>query len=421
MELAKESKTRPHIDSLRRIRSLSRFGDAQLAELAERLVVETAAPRECLVERGCTEAFSLYLIDGALEAVAPDDKVTRYESRADGELPPIAQIRPSMYQVIADGPARILKIDASLLTDFAQRQDTAAPAGAMDVIELDQTGEVNELTVQLFQDLLAGNLKLPSLPDVARRIQQAFAEDSVDAEQIAALIQSDPAITAKLIMVANSALYGGQAPIETLQQAVVRLGLETTRKQVLVYAVKELFQSRNPTMQRLMQDLWKHSQQVACLSRLLAGQLDGFDLEQAQLAGLIHDLGSVALLNYAQQDDALCADHRQLLDAVERLRPQITGMLLNQWNFGPEFVTVGEECENWFRNPSEQADLCDLVLIAQYHALLGTPEQQRLPPVSTLPAFAKLGMGDIDVQQIVEFLKHSREELDAIAAHLAAI
>ncbi len=421
MEPARDRNRHPDIDSLRRIRNLSQFSGEQLGDLAIRLHVQTAAPRECLIERGCTEAFSLYLLDGALDAIAQDDQVTRFESSAEGELLPIAQIRPSMYQVIADGPVRYITIDASLLTGFARQLEEEASAVSIDVVELDETEEVNALTVQLFQDLLSGSLKLPSLPNVAHRIQQAFADDAVNAEMIGTLIQADPAITAKLIMIANSALYRGQAPIDSLQQAVVRLGLETTRKQVMIYAVKELFQSKDPTLKKLMQKVWKHSQHVACLSRLLANHLPGFDLEQAQLAGLVHDLGSVAILQYAQQDDQLCANQQTLLEAIERLRPQITGMLLNQWNFGPEFVTVGEQCEDWFRNPADQPDLCDLVLIAQYHAFIGTPEQAKLPPISTLPAFAKLGMGDIDVKQIVEFLKRSRNEIKAIEAHLAAI
>ena len=132
----------------------------------------------------------------------------------------------------------------------------------MDVIEIEQNAEENALTIQLFQDLVSGNLSLPSLPSVAQRIQQAFADDAVNAESICTIIQADPAITAKLIMISNSALYGGEATIESLQQAVVRLGLETMRKQVMTYAVKELFQGKTSDMKAYMQKLWKHSQHV---------------------------------------------------------------------------------------------------------------------------------------------------------------
>lgn len=416
-----EGNSHPAIKDLKRIRCLSQFNDEQLAKLDNKLLLENGAKGECLIELGCSEQYSFYLISGSLEASSHDGGLTRFDGSEEGELFPIAQLRPSMYRVVAAEPVQYVKIYSSQLTEFAQQLQNDEVEGEIDVIEIDQSDEENELTIQLFQDLISGNLSLPSLPNVAQRIQQAFAEDSVNAESICTIIQSDPAITAKLIMIANSALYRGQAQIESLQGAVVRLGLETTRKQVMTYAVKELFQSKTSNMKSRMQKLWKHSQHVACMCRLLANHLPGFDLEQAQLAGLIHDLGEVAILQYAQQNDELRDNPELLLHAVESLRPQITGMLLNQWNFGPEFVTVGEECEDWFRNPADEPDLCDLVLIAQYHAMIGTPEMKKLPPVPTLPAFAKLGMGDLDVKQIIEFLTRSRAEIQAIEAHLGAI
>jgi HD-like signal output (HDOD) protein len=414
-----EGDSHPEITDLRRIRSLSQFDDAQLTSLASKLQLQYASKNNCLIERGCSESFSLYLIAGTLDATSQDENVTRFESDADGELFPIAQIRPSMYQVATTEPVTYIKIYANQLTEFAQRLESSDVE--MDVIEIEQSAEENALTIQLFQDIVSGNLSLPSLPSVAQRIQQAFADDAVNAESICTIIQADPAITAKLIMISNSALYGGQATIESLQQAVVRLGLETTRKQVMTYAVKELFQGKTSDMKAHMQKLWKHSQHVACMCRLMANHLKGFDLEQAQLAGLIHDLGEVAILQYAQENQELIGRPELLLKAVKKLRPQITGMLLNQWNFGPEFVTVGEECEDWFRNPGDKPDLCDLVLIAQYHALIGTAEMKRLPPVPSLPAFAKLGMGDLGIKQIIEFLKRSRTEIQAIETHLGAI
>jgi len=103
------------------------------------------------------------------------------------------------------------------------------------------------------------------------------------------------------------------------------------------------------------------------------------------------------------------------------MRSQITGMLLEEWKFGPEFVTVGQECEEWFRNPTDQPDLCDLVLIAQYHAMIGTQMQRSLPPIAALPAFAKLGMGDLAIEQIIEFMKQSRDKIRSIEAHLGSL
>ena len=412
--------THPDISDLKRIRSLSQFNNEQLTRLSRKLELQMAGKDVCLLEHGCSDNYDLYLISGAAYATTQDKRVMRCEGSRDGELVPIARLRPSMYRVVTSEPVvHYLKIYSDQLTEFAQRLDNDITD--ISVIEIDQSDEENELTIQLFQDLMSGELKLPSLPSVAHRIQQAFADDAVNAEKICTIIQSDPVITAKLIMTANSALYRGQAKIESLQRAVVRLGHETTRKQVLTFAVKELFKGKTSAMKMEMQNLWKHSQHVACMCRLMANRLQGFDVEQAQLAGLIHDLGEVAILQYAQENNELISNRKLLLGAIKKLRSQITGMLLAQWHFGPEFVTVGEECEDWFRNPGDQPDLCDLVLIAQYHTFIGTPAMKQLPPVQTLPAFAKLGMADLDLEQILDFLKSSRNEIEAIEAHLGAI
>lgn len=411
----------PETTCLRRIRSLSRFSDAQLENLAKRLPIETAESGQCLIELGSPERSSLYLLEGELRAITHDQQETRFRATTEGELVPIAQVRPSTYRVVANGPVGFFRLRADQLADFARHQiedDSETDSG---LIEIDENSEQSLFQIQLFKDLLAGDLKLPSLPDVAQRIQQAFADNLVTAETVGVIIQSDPVITAKMIMIANSALYGGRAPIETLQQAVVRLGLENTRKLVMTFVVKELFSSETSTMRLHMRAVWKHSQHVASLCRLLAGQLDGFDVEQAQLAGLVHDIGEVAILQYAQQNEALRDNPEKLLEAVKSLRPQITGMMLEQWNFGAEFVTVGEECEEWFRNPSDQPDLCDLVLIAQYHAMIGTPQQKSLPPIAALPAFAKLGMGNLAIEQIIEFIKTSRDKIRSIEAHLGSL
>ena len=411
----------PDIASLRRIRSLSQFNDQQLENLATSLQIETAGPGQCLIDIGSCEKYSLYLVEGALRTITQDQQETRLVYTDDGELSPIAQIRPSMYRVVADEPVRFFRLYSDQLTGFARHEIEDEPAADIDPFAIDQDTEQSMFTVQLFKDLLAGDLNLPSLPDVAQRIQLAFADNLVTAETVGVIIQSDPVITAKMIMVANSALYGGRASIESLQQAVVRLGLQNTRKLVMTYAVKELFNSETSEMKSHMHAVWKHSQHVASLCRLLADRLDGFDVEQAQLAGLVHDIGEVAILQYAQHHEELRDNPAKLLEAVKLMRPQITGMLLEQWKFGPEFVTVGQECEEWFRNPSDQPDLCDLVLIAQYHAMIGTPQQRSLPPIAALPAFAKLGMGNLAIEQILEFMKTSRDKIKSIEAHLGSL
>ncbi len=409
----------PSVETLRRLRTLSQFEDAQLTALAGQLTVETVPKKKRLIERGETEEFSLYLLSGTVKTIAKDNTEKLIDAIEEGDITPLAHIRPSMYDVDADSIIQYIKIPADLLTGFAQQSENEGIE--MDVITIEQSDEENQLTIQLFQDIISGNINLPSMPDVAQRIQQAFSQNHINLEAVAKIIQSDPAITAKLIMIANSALYQGAVQIDTLQQAIVRIGLEATRKQVIIYVVKELFNSNSTQIKSKMQHLWVHSRRVAAFSRVLAKQTGFVDPEQAQLAGLIHDLGEIAILQHVENNPELYEDEDKLMHAIRNLRPQITSMLLHKWNFTDELVTVGEESENWFRNPTDHTDLCDLVMIAQYHSFIGKPEMQQLPSISKLAAFNKLGLTLDKPADIMAFVNASKAEVDVIENLLGTI
>jgi HD-like signal output (HDOD) protein len=410
--------SQPDVSTLRRLRTLSQFSDAQLQSLSADLSIGIAPGKKRLIERGCIEQFSFYLLDGEVTTIANDCKKQTVESKVEGDLSPIAQLRPSLYDVDAVSEVRFLKIYANQLTRFAQQLEDD---DSISLVTIEQSSEENELTIQLFQDIMSGKLNLPSLPDVAHRIQKAFSKDDIDAEEVAQIVQADPSIAAKLIMIANSALYHGLSPIDTLQQAIVRMGLETTRKQVITYVVKELFAKTTADVKSKMQDVWTHCRRVAAFSRILAKQTQLFDPEQAQLAGLVHDLGEIAIHQYAQEHLELYDNDEKLMQAIRCLRPQITGMLLHKWNFTGEMITVGEEPEDWFRNPQDTADLCDLVMIAQYHSFIGTPEMHNLPPISKMPAFAKLGLKTEKLPEILAFVKASQAEAGTIERSLGSL
>lgn len=131
-----------------------------------------------------------------------------------------------------------------------------------------------ELSFQLYRDLRSDKAVLHSLPDLALRIRRAIEDEASDARRVARLIEADPAMAAKLLKAANSAMYGGLAAVESCPAAVVRLGMQTTKNPVLSFALKDIFQTKVPMIQQRMQALWKHSSQLAALCFVLAGARD---------------------------------------------------------------------------------------------------------------------------------------------------
>ncbi len=403
----------PDLKTLRRLRPLSEFTEEQLQTLANQLTVQTARKKDFLIRRGDAGNDSLFVLEGKVRLLAVDGQRTDLQVDDREELNPLAQLRPSMYDIVAMGPVRYLRIDRDFLTQFAQLSESGDED--ISVHMLDEEAGASPLTLHLYEDLLMDKLTLPSLPDVARRIQQAYHQDDSDADQLAHILMTDPAISAKLIKVANSPVYSGLAATGTLQQAIVRLGLDTTYELVMAYAVNELFQAKTPRVEQRMRELWAHSRKVAAISRVLAASSKLFDPEHAMLAGLVHDVGVIVILQYFQDYCDPNTPQQEMDETLQQLRPQIGGTLLRQWNFSEDMIVVAEESEQWFRNPKKEVDLCDLVLLAQYHSLMGTPAMERMPPITTLPAMRKFSMGP---QESIELIRQSQKEIREIEALL---
>lgn len=396
----------PDVKTLRRLRPLAEFDDDQLRNFANQLDVRLARKMDLLIEQGCADDFSLFVLEGEISVIARDGKEKEMTINSQQELTPLAELRPSMYDIKALGLVKYLKIDKKQLTEFAQLANVDGDDISLQMI--DDGHHANAVTMKLYQDLMADAVELPSLPEVAHKIQQLYHQDDADAQRIAAMLMNDPAITAKLIKVANSALYKGASASQTLQEAVVRIGMKNTYQLVMAYAANELFKTQSKAAQQRMAKLWSHSRKVAAIARVLAKETGLFDPEQAMLAGLTHDVGAIVVVDYISRNGEAINDDEAVDETVHALRAQIGGMLLSKWNFAEDMITVAEQGEDWFRNNEGKADLCDLVIIAQYHSLIGTDEMRDVPPITMLPAMKKL---DITLKQSMDLVKQSNKEI----------
>ncbi len=409
----------PDLATLKTIRSLELFSDAQLNDLAQSLTIKVADPGDHIIAAGDTGSYSLYILSGDAISRAVDGVTKPVKNIDNGWLQPIAQLRPSLYDVDAMSEVHYIEISDEKLAELSKALEEENPDIELQFIDQGETA--NRLTNELFQDILNENISLPTLPDIVVKVQQEFAREDFEIDRIHDLIRTDPVITAYLLKHANSPLYQGLSPVESLRQAMVRLGMKAVQSHIVIIAATRLFQEKSVGMKKRMRELWKNSRRVAAFSRVLAGKSGIFDPDAAQMAGLLSDLGVIAILEYAQEHSDQYGDEQELDQTVKALRPQINSLLLQKWNLGDELVTVGEESRSWFRNPSVSTDLCDLVLVARYHSYLGTERASQLPLLSKMPAFYKLKLTDFSPQDSIEFLKESQDEVAAVEQMLGSI
>jgi putative nucleotidyltransferase with HDIG domain len=160
------------------------------------------------------------------------------------------------------------------------------------------TGEPQELPTA---ELTLTHLDtLPTLAPIAVKLLQVTTDEASSAPEVVELLHGDQSLSAKILSIANSAALGSSGRIRTLDRAVVLLGFKAVRGIVLAVKVFECLGAGERTGKSRRFDrveFWKHSLGVACAARRLAERRStlAVDREEAFVAGLLHDLGKVAL------------------------------------------------------------------------------------------------------------------------------
>ncbi|MEW8382277.1 MAG: HDOD domain-containing protein [Candidatus Thiodiazotropha taylori] len=235
----------------------------------------------------------------------------------------------------------------------------------------------------------SNKLTLPTLPEVALKVRDAVEQEMSSANEIADIIASDAALSARLLQVANSPLYRGRVPIDNLQMAVARLGVRLVRSLVISLIMQQIFQATNDLLDAKFHQIWEESVQIAAISRVLSYNLDHLDKEQAMLAGLIHNIGALPVLAMAETRDELVQDAAELDRVIDILSPQIGQRILEMWDFPESLITVPANFLNLQYESEGDGDYSDIVLVARLQANLNHNTDFEMPDV---PAMKKLGM-----------------------------
>ena len=146
------------------------------------------------------------------------------------------------------------------------------------------------------QSVSAGMTHLPSLPAIYLKISEVLASPHCSTQQVGDLISEDPPLAAKLLQLANSAAFGFHGSVTSPSEAVQMLGGQRVRSLALVHHLFSTFE-KGMSARLPLEDIWNHSMRAAFLARQIAlaeRQQDQF-VEQAFSAGLLHDIGPLAL------------------------------------------------------------------------------------------------------------------------------
>jgi putative nucleotidyltransferase with HDIG domain len=183
---------------------------------------------------------------------------------------------------------------------------------------------------------------LPTLPIVAQRILTLTDHEDTGTEQLAKVIATDQALTARILSLANSAYYGHRRQISTLWQAIVVIGWIMLKQVSLSVLICKAFgRGANGTA------FWRHSLMAAHASAAAAARAGVADSETAYVAGLLHDVGKLILdtslpVEYAQVRRQVEHERCSVIEAEQSVlqtdHVEVGAWMAERWQLPPELI-----------------------------------------------------------------------------------
>lgn len=278
-------------------------------------------------------------------------------------------------------------------------------------------------TVPAVRDLVKLIDGMPSLPITFQRINEVVNHPACTTAALAEVVIADQGLASRILRLANSSFYGLSARVDTISQAVGLIGTRQLRDLALGAAVMDLFKDLPPgTIDT--KGFWEHSLAVGAAARVLAQQQGERASERHFIAGLLHDLGHVALsMRLTGQFIDILAQAREgsaYLSWTERKNlgfdhAELGAALLEHWRL-PEALVEAVGCHHRMLTTAKYVHECASVHVAEVlveslgHGLSCEPVVPPLDP----PAWELLGLPPSTLATVSEALERQVVELQAI-------
>lgn len=176
---------------------------------------------------------------------------------------------------------------------------------------IDKKGaELDRQRFRMLEDIardLSSDVLFPTSFESVAKIRKVLQEPEISLQKVASVVALDPLVSSRILALANSTMFNpAGSPIQTIQGAIERIGLQNVRVAALAVATKGLLLARDVAAFRALGDrLWVHSLRTAAAAWVVARRKTRLSPDEAMLAGMIHDIGAFYMIYRAAQYEEL--------------------------------------------------------------------------------------------------------------------
>lgn len=236
-------------------------------------------------------------------------------------------------------------------------------------------GTENALYTILVEKIKQEALVLPTLPEIALKVREVADDPEANLNQMSDVIAQDPALAMGMLKVANSAMLGRSVKVDTVNQAVTRIGLRQIKSIATAMALEQVFVSENKIVSLYLKKSWDKTVDVASVAislmnfYLRKNKHAPLSLDTVTLAALIHNIGVLPILTEAEKHPDIFANPTFLQQAIIKLSSDIGGEITKAWGFSEEFTEIVTSWSDLMVLPAEAHYLDFIRAGAIYHGI----------------------------------------------------
>ena len=389
---------------LQKLMPLGQLSPGELLQLTIRSA--SYSPGNIIFKRDESTDSLVYLIKGKVFLETSDGSGYETSSETFKALYPLSSADQHNLTAIAKSDVTVIFIPRQALQLCNKMEGLLVS----DKLSIPEVLKESSFFNKFYYNFRHSSLEIPTLPDLSIKLQQAIRKDP-SIHKIVKIVEIDPVIALKLIQVANSPLYRTANPIKNCHGAINRLGLSTTRNLVTSLSLRSLFKPHSKSINIRFRTLWQQSVKISVLSGILASVTGKSDPGEALLAGLVHNIGALPLLKFAEEQHPGACDADELDLCIRHAQGFIGKIILEKWDFPDSLVKIPEISENWYYDDENDFNLGNIIILAKFHSLLGTKAMSLLPPISTLPAYQKLDNNTLSADMSLQILHEAKHQI----------
>ena len=265
---------------------------------------------------------------------------------------------------------------------------------------------------------------LPTLPEVALKVQElVFSSDSC-AFALARIIEQDPSLTAMILRVANSGYYGGSTRISSIQSAITRLGFNEIGHIIIATSIIKKFTAKPNSNLLDYRQFWRHALTAAHMASITpkfsAVEFAPAERQTLYLAGLLHDIGILVydqffraefqeIMYYAMENEVSFLEAEGII-APKETHAAVGAALLEMWKLSPGAINGVRFHHAPEKAPDKQKSIPFAIYLSEYilcNSGIGSFEGQISRQEGNL-----LSELNIDAEKLPEYLLEAQKEVE---------